>query len=435
MIKKIVIVDTESGFIEKVNYALKVQQIDQDYELVQLAPITIGPTDSIVNDSLSRVSLLIQDGIFAVFVDLSFSEEATDNLGIVVASAIKAKFPHLPVFSITNKTKNDRDYDNLSEASLENLDGYFVKSYLFGRDFSKSRFENIFRKAFEKINLKSQSVISSPAKEHFDFAIITALIDPELKEVRKILDHPAEIINAEEFDITDTSTYYRSSITTKKGTRLKVVIASDDRMGMSAATSLASRIIKNFSPKYVVMLGIAAGIDETHNIGDVLIPTHTFDYGSGKLELKLKLGEENEMYIDSFKPYTDPFTMSEAIVSKLKVYKESDFLDNIRKEFTPKQTKVISVHIGPFASGAAVVANEKIPSDLKQREGKIVGFDMEAFGVCTACRYFSNVTPIIIKSISDYGNSAKANPLKEVHQIYAAYTSARFFKEFVCREF
>lgn len=435
MIKKIVIIDTESGFIENVNYALKIQQIDQDYELIQLAPITIGPTDIIVNDSLTRVSRLIQDGIYAVFVDLSFSEEATDNLGIVVASAIKVKFPRLPVFSITNKTKNDRDYDNLSEASLENLDGYFVKSYLFGRDFSKARFENIFRRAFEKIHFKFQSVSSEPSVEHFDFAIITALINPELKELKKILDSQPEIIKREEFGITDTTTYYRSSITTKKGTVLRVVFASDDRMGMSAATSLASRIIKNFNPKYVVMLGIAAGIDQSHNIGDILIPTHTFDYGSGKLELKPKPEEENEMYIDSFKPYTDPFTMSEAIVSKLKDYKESDFLDNIRKEFTPNQTKVISVHIGPFASGAAVVANEKIPNDLKQREGKIIGFDMEAFGVCTACRYFSNVTPMIIKSISDYGNSAKANPLKEVHQLYAAYTSARFFKEFVTREF
>lgn len=55
---------------------------------------------------------------------------------------------------------------------------------------------------------------------------------------------------------------------------------------------------------------------------------------------------------------------------------------------------------------------------------------MEAYSVFNACRYtsYDKTKPIVIKSVSDFGDSNKENSDKNIHQKYAAFTSAQFFK-------
>lgn len=54
---------------------------------------------------------------------------------------------------------------------------------------------------------------------------------------------------------------------------------------------------------------------------------------------------------------------------------------------------------------------------------------MEAYGIIYAvnnCNEDHKPLCIILKSISDYGDSKKSNPDKDKHQDFAAYTSANY---------
>lgn len=107
----------------------------------------------------------------------------------------------------------------------------------------------------------------------YDTAIICALSDPELKQVRELpfdwkpYRHPGDI-----------TSYYTGNYNSKK-----LICAASYEMGMPAAAILASKMVLHFRPHYLIMTGIAgcAKSEELH-FGDIMIADPCFDYGSGK---------------------------------------------------------------------------------------------------------------------------------------------------------
>ena len=204
-------------------------------------------------------------------------------------------------------------------------------------------------------------------------------------------------------------------------------------MGMTSAASLASKLIYRFTPRVVAMVGIAAGI--SGKIGDIMIPDILWDYGSGRssLEEKKAFGFY-KMEKEVFAPYRFPITIKQDLIAELiRITRESDINQSVfdlgNSIIFDDKSQRLKSHIGPFVSGSAVIANDKILEQIKKQDGKLVGFDMEAFAIAYACNV-SDITPqpisIILKSISDFGNKKKSNVNKDKHQEYAAFTSANF---------
>ena len=83
----------------------------------------------------------------------------------------------------------------------------------------------------------------------------------------------------------DDQQYYEPSFE-RGGKTLKVVTARQREMGMTAAGVLTMKLISLFRPKYVIMVGIAAGVAkqkiEEQIYGDVIVPDVVWDYASGK---------------------------------------------------------------------------------------------------------------------------------------------------------
>jgi nucleoside phosphorylase len=266
----------------------------------------------------------------------------------------------------------------------------------------------------------------------FDIAIITAIYKPEQRQVREILN------NIKPYKIADDPTaYFTGELENNKGKTLQVVFASDDKMGMSAASNLSTKLLLHFKPKYLVMLGICAGIEGKVKTGDIIITECAWDYGSGKHE-KIKIAKNK--YKEVFKPYINQNQLDVQLESKLKLLvDENKYVDDIENNWnnTRKQiSEKLKAVIGPFASGSAVIANEDIVSEINSHHGKLLGFDMEAYSVFNACRYtsYNKTKPIVIKSVSDFGDSNKGNADKDLHQEYAAFTSAQFFRMFAIND-
>ena len=108
----------------------------------------------------------------------------------------------------------------------------------------------------------------------YDFAIICALDNPELSEVKRLPYNWMPLVV--ENDSTD---YFVGTYADKK-----IVCASAYEMGMSASAILATKLILSFRPRYLIMTGIAGGVPgKGLRFGDVMIADPSFDYESGKL--------------------------------------------------------------------------------------------------------------------------------------------------------
>ena len=85
-----------------------------------------------------------------------------------------------------------------------------------------------------------------------------------------------------------------------------------------------------------------------------------------------------------------------------------------------------------MASGAAVLENRPLIQQITAHQRKVIGIEMETYGVFMACRCCSEPRPLAmsIKSICDFGDSNKTDN----YQAYAAYTSAQYLYEFAIVE-
>lgn len=63
-----------------------------------------------------------------------------------------------------------------------------------------------------------------------------------------------------------------------------VCVAASDK-GLSSAAIAATKGIQAFRPRYVVMVGICAGVKGRVNIGDIVVADPSWDWGSGKTKV------------------------------------------------------------------------------------------------------------------------------------------------------
>ena len=246
-----------------------------------------------------------------------------------------------------------------------------------------------------------------------DIAIITAVP----VEQQAVLELP---LDWQEYSVPyDSVTYH---ITEKKvgNKKIRLVLARQRVMGMSAAATTTTKVINIFNPHYVVMVGIAGGRKDEVCIGDVIVAGNSYDYGSGKW----KSNEETQKI--EFEADIDMITVSSEI---LDIFSKdfSSILNELREQWrrtTHQDVNIFSkVHIGLLASGAAVIQVPEILNNyIKPHARKFKGVDMETYGVYYACREAFKPRPefVSIKSVSDYADPEKGDEF----QAYCAFLSA-----------
>ena len=108
-------------------------------------------------------------------------------------------------------------------------------------------------------------------------------------------------------------------------------------------------------------------------------------------------------------------------------------MSQIQKKWPgPKFGHDLQLHVGPVASGAAVLADPNVVDEVKEQQRQLVGVEMEVFGVFTAAENCSKPRPttFALKSVCDFGDQGKSDE----HQAYAAFTSAEFLYRFALEE-
>ncbi len=258
----------------------------------------------------------------------------------------------------------------------------------------------------------------------FDIAILCALRDPELK---KVLDTGTTPWLELEPQADDPATYHFGTYVTAKGTTLRIVAASPTQMGMTAAAMLTTKMVGRFRPKLVAMVGIAAGVSpKTQGFGDILGPDILIDYGSGK--------RGTEAGAQVFRPDPHPINLAPILRNRLRDWQmKSGQLSWIRDRWQgAAPNTVLKLHVGPLGSGEAVVAADPVVDEVREHWRKLIGIEMEAYGVHFASQEAIHPPPMFLclKSICDFADAEK----KDDWQHYAAYTAAQLCQLFVTEE-
>ncbi len=229
---------------------------------------------------------------------------------------------------------------------------------------------------------------------------------------------------------------------------LTIIACKQYQMGMPAAAATAMEMIHEYRPRYVAMTGITAGINGNTELGTIVVADPSFDYGSGKIvagtdEAQSGSGPTASSTLErqtlkTSEPRFELEIRQERLAPLLldvvhRLGKDSQLLSKIHGEFMlasslPHPGNPPRVVVGPVASGAAVVADRELVERIRARqERKLVGIEMEVYGMMYAARFCSAPQPlasVAVKSVSDFADAAKHDSF----QAYAAFVSARFVR-------
>ncbi|MBZ3765977.1 hypothetical protein [Bacillus cereus] len=277
-----------------------------------------------------------------------------------------------------------------------------VVEYFEDNLFSLIKYDRTSLKWVEQIKNKLsyiKSLKENPQLDSyiFDVGFVCALTSPELSEVLKL-----EANWVKQVFETDNLIYFIGGIFVED-IYLRVVAVAANQMGLTAAAVTTMKMINLFRPRIMIMPGIMGGIKSEVNIGDVVISDPSWDYGDGKYDF-----EAGEII---FKQSPLQIRLDKTLEQEINILRSEEEL--IMKLYTSfgerKPSDPFTVHIGPVASGAAVIAASKKIQSIKQQQRKLLGIDMEIYGFMYAIENTNGIKPlgIGIKGVSDLSDENK----------------------------
>ncbi|PFI96862.1 hypothetical protein COI88_27930 [Bacillus cereus] len=297
-----------------------------------------------------------------------------------------------------------------------------VEEYFGNNLFSLIKFDRTSLKWVEQIKNKLlyiKSLKENPQTNNyiFDVGFVCALSSPELSEVLKIEANWVK----QSFEY-DNLIYHIGGIFVEDR-YLKVVAVAANQMGLSAAAVTTMKMINLFRPRVMIMPGIMGGVKSEVNIGDVVISDPSWDYGDGKYDV-----EGGEII---FKQSPLQIRLDKTLERKVNLLiSDTDLIMNLYTSYSEqKPSNPFNVHIGPVASGAAVVAASNKIQAIKQQQRKLLGIDMEIYGFVYAVENTNGINPlgIGIKGVSDLSDESKNSDYAQ----YAARNSVMISFELI----
>lgn len=244
--------------------------------------------------------------------------------------------------------------------------------------------------------------------EQVDVVIITALE----KERNAVLRH----VESSEEVKSKNRIYHKAKILhERKNTSYKIVVLSLFSMGNVEAAIATTQAIDVWNPSYIILTGIAGGIQEEHKrfLGDLVVGEQIVGYELGRIT-------------DSgIQPRHNVIRPASLLLDAAKNLEPEKWILGAKVERPDGSTGRIipKVHFGVVASGEKVIASNDFTEELKKSWSKLIGIEMESYGTAMAA-YKAETVPgmIMIKGVCDWSNSSKNDDWQE----YAADIAATY---------
>lgn len=221
-----------------------------------------------------------------------------------------------------------------------------------------------------------------------------------------------------------------------------IVLAKTSDMGsrnVNSVENVINRAIQIFRPRYIVMPGIAAGLDDGMSIGDVVIADKIIGYESEKIAPYEVIGRYPEFRSPRLfnlfcSANVHTFNLFLKTVIQKNISEEASMLPTAKSDCKTNCPKEVEkgfswqdsvnsynyprVHTGNYISGEILLNNAEYRHYLKSKFKEAVALDMEGVGVASASTFNRVYDWLVIKGISDFGDGNKGVNKTE-RQIYA----------------
>lgn len=241
-------------------------------------------------------------------------------------------------------------------------------------------------------------------------AVIQAVTEAEWNAV------PGMYPNWEELRFDGDSQAYFTAEFLRGGKPFRVIAVRQNEMGMISAAVTSMKAISRFRPKYIIMVGIAAGValsdSDEQFYGDVMVADEVWNCGTGKFVSP----EKASIRFDSVGFIPRPTSVE--LLSDIRGFVE---------QAISSEENQCHVFIGAMACGHSVITNREIlDKHIRVHNRRTIGLDMESYAVAYAAQYADAPQPkaLIINSVCDFADSEKSDK----YQKFAAYTSCEFAK-------
>lgn len=250
--------------------------------------------------------------------------------------------------------------------------------------------------------------------EGTDLAIIVAL-PIEMAAVLRCFPELQKTIRSDR----ERRTYYSGAVKTTFGFQYRIVAMLLRSMGNLEAANATHDLIKAWSPRYIVVNGIAGGLrPNTQEYGDVLVAETVVYY---------ELGKEWEKGVENRNRH---FPCDPSLLDAARNMRLTDWSANLpaRPDQCPPEHDRPHVHFGPLASGEKIIASTNAVNRLLQYQPDLVGVEMESAGVASAALgAVKRIGFLAIRAICDFADHRK----NDNWQSYAAAAAASFLRVFV----
>jgi nucleoside phosphorylase len=248
------------------------------------------------------------------------------------------------------------------------------------------------------------------ADAEMDFVLITALEEEKEALLAKLPGH--QKLDQDDLDV---HVYYTATVQTRRadGARYRVIVTCMSGMGPVEAAIKAKDAVQRWRPANVLLVGIAGGVKDEVELGDVIVADLIADYSLGK------------QAVDGTRKITwqgygvDPRMLSTA--------------NNLRQGWeelvqvarpAPGTSKRVK---GVIASGGDVVAYPELIRAYQSTWRKLVGVEMEGGGLAAALRATVSAPAfLMIRGVSDIADELGNSETKALWRGYACHVAAAY---------
>ncbi|WP_369160484.1 hypothetical protein [Candidatus Thiodiazotropha sp. LNASS1] len=250
--------------------------------------------------------------------------------------------------------------------------------------------------------------------ETVDFAVVVAL-PKELDALKKHIPELGRVQASQE----DSRTYYKATVRTGIRDHYRIVVTLLPTMGNLDAAHATADLINRWNPRYILVAGIAGGINSnTQRLGDIIVSESIVYYEPGKVR-DSQTDVRNRQFLAD-RTLLDGFLNLE----------NSAWRNSLpsRPDHSEASTELPKIHIGPVASGEKVIASSQEVQRLLSSQRNLIGIEMESAGVASAAfGALKKVGFITIRSICDFADNQK----NDNWQSYAAHAAAAYLRVFI----
>lgn len=282
----------------------------------------------------------------------------------------------------------------------------------------------LFKIEVEKeLGFKTQPSKMKFESSSYDVAILTASQE-EFNCVKNTLEEVHEI----ECNKDDSTIYYCGNVKSKN-VILSVILPVPNNIGIESTIITTTKLLSNFSIRYVFMVGITAGNKKVTKIGDIIVAEKSLNY-SQVVEIQKEDKEKREKYMQSV------VSIHSYMKNRFDLFANSLDLEEIFNSYKHKE-KIkhdLKYHVGLLVTGSSLLRSDDKISKITQTYHGVKGLDMETSGFYYALANVpKNKSPYFasIKSVSDFGDNTKHELSAKERKEYALFTSSTALIKFI----